>query len=565
MQPLTRRLRVNLKSSFQRIVAVHQGEVRVPAFEQLGEQALEVGVDRFECGAEPFAAFAIEIADRAAQAVDGFDQFGLFGHARAVPRFDFGQFVRCDQVHRTDPFAFGNQLVMLRTFLRGGADFGGLEFKPFGQERRRALEALARDSCHFGAAALFVLRASHSAGTGFAGRGQGFVGTVELGVDPPRGIAQFVDLGFSGGQLGGKPGADFVPGLDLAHQAGRLGRDDCALFGDFLEPPGHRGEAAGSIAGAGLPRLDVRALGVAAFPRDGQGLIVRGQRGSGRLQALPCRIVAGLRRCQLRAAGFGIGQLPAPVLCRLAFGFGQGALLGQIGCAGGKFGAARLDPCLGRFGLVHGAQGGALRIGSGGNGAFGGDQGQLQFGQFGADRLGLRLGRFHRAAQRGQFAFQSGQAVFRFQPRRFRRAFALRDKAIPAANAATTRHQPFAWTQRAAIVGIADMDQRQPRLQFVRALGDMGQQTVRHRAGRVGSGPEPAVGIGRSRAQRSLGIPAQHGGEGALVTRRGADRIKRGAAMLALRLPGACIAVAHQRLPFALHPRQLRLGRGQCR
>ena len=84
---------------------------------------------------------------------------------------------------------------------------------------------------------------------------------------------------------------------------------------------------------------------------------MRGEASGGRLQALPRGIVAGLGSGQLRAAGGGIGQLCPAGFGGLALGFGNAALLGQIGGAGGEFGAACLDPGLGRFGLVAGAQG----------------------------------------------------------------------------------------------------------------------------------------------------------------------------------------------------------------
>ena len=45
LQPLARRLGEDFQPGFERIVAVDQREVRLPAFEQAGEQAAEMAVD----------------------------------------------------------------------------------------------------------------------------------------------------------------------------------------------------------------------------------------------------------------------------------------------------------------------------------------------------------------------------------------------------------------------------------------------------------------------------------------------------------------------------------------
>ena len=565
LQSLARRLGIDLKPGFERIVAVDQRKVGLSAFEQLGEQPLEVGVDRLERGAQPLAALAVEVADRTAQAVHCLDQLGLFGQRGAMPRLGLSQLVGRDQVDRAEPLAVGDQLVMLGAFLARGTDLGGNEFEPLGQQRRRALEPFARDTGHLGAAGFLVLGPGSGAGAGLAGRGERFVGLVELRVDAPRGLAQLADLGFGGGQFGGQAGAHFVPGLDLAHQARRLGGNDRALFLDFLEAAGHRGKPAGGIAGAGLPRFDVGALGVAALARDRERLIVRGQPGRSGLQALARGIVTSLGSGELGAAGFGIGQFGAAGFGGLTLGLGLGALLGQIAGAGGQLGAAGLDPGLGRLGLIECAQRAALGIGGGGDRAFGGDHAQLQFRQFGSHGLGLALCRFGRAAQCRQFGLERGEAILGLEPGCFGGTFALGDEAVPAADPPSLGYQPFARGQRAAIVGIGDMDQREPGLELVRALGDMGGEAARNRLGGLGAGPEPAIGVGRRRAERGLGIAPQHRGERALIARRGADCIERDGSGLVGGLPGAGIAIADQRLPFALHPGQFGLGRGQRR
>ena len=90
LQALAGGLGKDLKARFQWIVAVDQREVRRAAFEQLGEQPLEVRVDRFERGAQPLPPFAVEVADRAAQAADRLGQFGLFGQTGAMLLFGLG-------------------------------------------------------------------------------------------------------------------------------------------------------------------------------------------------------------------------------------------------------------------------------------------------------------------------------------------------------------------------------------------------------------------------------------------------------------------------------------------
>ena len=451
---------------------------------------------------------------------------------------------------------------MLGAFLRGRADFGRGKFEAFGQQRRRALEAFARNSGHFGAAAFLVFGPGDRAGAGFAGRGERLVGLIELSIDPTRRFAEFSDLSFGGGEFGGDSGADGIPRFDLADQAGGFCRDYRAFLGDFLEPAGHRGEAAGGIASARLPRFDVAALGVAALTRDGESLVVRGQPGGGTLQALPCGIVAGLRGGKLGAAGFGIGQFGAAGLGGLSLGLGLAALFGNVVGAGGQFDAAGFDPGLGRLGLIERAQSGALGIGGSGQFALGGDHAQLQLVQFGGDGLRLGFRRFRRAAQCRQFGFEHGQAVLCLEPGGFGSTFALADKAIPAADPATLGNQPFAGAKRAAIVAFGNVDQCQPGFELVRALADMRGQAVSYGSWGVSPGPEPPVTV-LCRTKRGLGIAAQNSGERAFITRRGPHRIKCDAAMLAGGLLGPGIAVANQRAMLAFHPGQFGLGRGE--
>ena len=64
LEALARGLGEDLEPGLERIVRIDQREMRLPALEQPGEQAAEMGVDRLEGGAQPLAALAVEIADR---------------------------------------------------------------------------------------------------------------------------------------------------------------------------------------------------------------------------------------------------------------------------------------------------------------------------------------------------------------------------------------------------------------------------------------------------------------------------------------------------------------------
>ena len=80
------------------------------AIEQAREQALEMAVDRLEGGEQPRAAFAVEAADRAAQAVDRLGQFVAFGAAACLLFLELGQFARGDEIDRADPLAVATSL-----------------------------------------------------------------------------------------------------------------------------------------------------------------------------------------------------------------------------------------------------------------------------------------------------------------------------------------------------------------------------------------------------------------------------------------------------------------------
>src|SRR6188768_4498328 len=102
-------------------------------------------VDLLERGPQAFAALAVEIADRAAQAVDRLGQLALLGDAGAVFLLEPGELVGGDEVDRADPLAVSDEAVHRRRFFAGVGHLPGLEGEAGRQQRGRALEALARD------------------------------------------------------------------------------------------------------------------------------------------------------------------------------------------------------------------------------------------------------------------------------------------------------------------------------------------------------------------------------------------------------------------------------------
>ncbi len=79
MQPLAWRAGEDFEASFKRIFGFGEGEFGFAAFEQLGEQHLEIRVHLLERFQQAFAAFAVEALDAAAQAVDCAIEIGTVG------------------------------------------------------------------------------------------------------------------------------------------------------------------------------------------------------------------------------------------------------------------------------------------------------------------------------------------------------------------------------------------------------------------------------------------------------------------------------------------------------
>ncbi len=220
----------------------------------------------------------------------------------------------------------------------------------------------------------------------------------------------------------------------------------------------------------------------------------------------------------------------------------------------------RGEPVARRFGLVERAQGLALGFGGFAGGAFGGDQRRAAAR---TARPAPRAAPPRRSAAASRFGGQRGvelgEAVLGFEPRRFGRAFAARDEAVPAAQRARAGDQPFAGAERAAVVGLGDMDQRQPRGELGRAIADMLGEALRRRAraprrrSRTGLRHRPAATPSGER-----GVAPERRGQRAFVARRGAQsgrapRAGRACPPPAWRAPRGRAA---RRLPFALDPGQ---------
>ena len=510
-----------------------------------------MAVDLLERLAEPLAAFAVEAADRAAQAVDRLGQLGLFGGAAAVLGFDPFEFFGGHQIDRADPLACRGQPVHFGAgFLGAGHAVGG-EGEAFGEQRGRALEALARDPAHFDPARILVLRACGEPGAGLARAGEGFGGDGGGTVGFGRGVLRGFGGGFGGGEIGGDARADPVALFDFAHQPRGLGGDDGALLADFLEPSRHFGEAFGGIAAARLPPGDIAALGARALTRNGQRLIVHGQARHRGLERSARAFVASPRGFERGAPRGGIRQL-------FPFGLGGSEVLHRgrkrrrlLAGLAIEFGDTRGGAFARAFGLVQGAQGMALGLCRLGQRPIGSDKIALELGEFGRSAImrGLRCG--DRLLQRRELCAELAEAVLGLEPRRLGGTFAARDEAVPAPQRAIAGYEPLARPERTPVVAVRDMHQRQPGGEFGRAVGDMGSEVVGDGRGGCGAGPESPL-IAPRRSEQRLAVAPQHCRKRAFVAAFRAHRVERlplpGAVLGSL---GACLAVAPQRLMLA--------------
>src|SRR5437868_14509075 len=81
--------------------------MRLATFEQGREQPAEMAVDLSIGGEQPDAAFAVEVADRAAQAMDRLSQRLGFLGALGTGGVELGQLLLGNQVDEPDPLALG--------------------------------------------------------------------------------------------------------------------------------------------------------------------------------------------------------------------------------------------------------------------------------------------------------------------------------------------------------------------------------------------------------------------------------------------------------------------------
>src|SRR5690606_8055454 len=115
-------------------------------------QAAEMLVDRFERSEQALAAFAIERADAAAQAMYGLSELVALLCAGSGALRQFGQFAFGDEIDRADALALRDQAIMRGGFILRMAHGRCFEAGAIGQQRWRAFEALARQAPHFDAA-----------------------------------------------------------------------------------------------------------------------------------------------------------------------------------------------------------------------------------------------------------------------------------------------------------------------------------------------------------------------------------------------------------------------------
>ena len=473
LQFLARRLGEDFEPGLERIVAVDQRQMRLASFEQAGEEPFEVGVDLLERGAQALAALAVEIADRSAQPAHRLAQFLLFGRVGAMLALDPLQFLGCDQIDRPDPLAAGGQAVHFFPLGLGGTERLLVEFEPGGQQRGRALEALARNPRHFDPAAVLILCPFRQASPAFArigqpliGGGKGMVGLLRGGIGLADGF-----LGF--GKVARQALAHLVALFDLAHQAFGLGGGDRALLRNFFRADFHLRQAPRRIAAARLPVGHVAALGRSPFARDRQRLVVAGKFGRARLQSRAGGFVLRPGRFQRSASGLGIGQGVALCFGRGQIGFGGSYNLALLDLAAIEFREPRGEPFARCLRLIERAQRLPFRIGGTGQLAIGRDEIALKLPQLLAHSIERLPGSLGSLAERGEAAVEFGEAVFRFQSRGFRRAFTTHHETIPPAQMAVQTDQRMAGGQHAPVIDLGDMHQCQQGAQFVGTGVDM--------------------------------------------------------------------------------------------
>jgi hypothetical protein len=219
---LARRLGVDFEAGEERVVGADQSEVGAAAAEHSCEELLEVAVDLGEDLVEALAAFSVEVADRAAQLVDGGGEFGAFGVDAGEAGFDLGGFELGAQVDRAHFLALAGEAFVFAP----GAVFGlGGEVGGRGQF---GVDAEAFEDA-FGDTApgvIGVTAVGFAAQGGFAGGGEGGVGVaVRAGGSGGGGFRVLEALGAGAVVLfgGGQRGCGFGLGLGEGVGAGGEG------------------------------------------------------------------------------------------------------------------------------------------------------------------------------------------------------------------------------------------------------------------------------------------------------------------------------------------------------
>src|SRR6185295_16674100 len=225
----------------------------------------EVRVDLLIGVEQPHPALAVEVADRAAQAVDRLAQLlRLLGPPG--PRFvEFGKLAFGYQINRADPLALSGQALERGRLLVGGADVRGAEAELFGQALRHALELLDAGLGELGAALALGVGASQRTGPALARVGELLAGGIDLAGDLGQRPLRLLlgrrrltdpDLAFAVGalELG-----------DLAVELGRLTFELGALRALLLLPLPGLGQAALGVALAALPLRLIAAGGAVSL------------------------------------------------------------------------------------------------------------------------------------------------------------------------------------------------------------------------------------------------------------------------------------------------------------
>ncbi len=352
-----------------------------------------MAVDGFERGGEALAAFAVERADRAAQAVDGLDQFVAFGGVALAARFQLGDSRSATRL--TGPMRSRSAVRRSCGCFSAAGVPTSVPAKPrrSGSTGAGAFEAFARQAAHLDAAQFLRFEAGGGAGAASRGLGQrldraalrvvgaagGGIGVALGGGVRIRVAAGGVMFGMGGGDGGVERGGAIGGVGSLLGERDPLARP-CRRCAWRPRPRGARQLRVSALRGGEPLAVDwtarssaarsprpVRDGGAAAVGDGGEG----GDRGgavapSGRAARAASAAVAVCLGLVVfggdaQRAGVEVGALPGE-----AFERGGGAVFGTFGVADGGVGLVER----GAGGLRGRAGGGdaAVDVGAGGVG-----------------------------------------------------------------------------------------------------------------------------------------------------------------------------------------------------